>query len=125
MVLLFHSRRVSRDRVVTQRILELAQGKTLWMSDYSRPLFPPEADIRTGSQFLADAAVGDYCFLENESALACAAQVEQVILFRWNRDYPADFFFDLALNAPIWHLSHREEFPGFSHEKITMEVYDR
>ena len=35
--------------------------------------------------------------------------------------YPADLYWDLPLEG--WTLARREEFPGFSHEIITKEVY--
>lgn len=35
--------------------------------------------------------------------------------------YPADLYWDLSLEG--WTLARREEFPGFSHEIITKEVY--
>jgi len=45
---------------------------------------------------------------------------EGLILYRWNRTYPADLYFTLSLEG--WTLERREEFAGSSHEKITKEV---
>ena len=50
-------------------------------------------------------------------------EIEKVILYHWNRDYPADTYFDLDLTD--WKITRTEEFPGFSHDKITEEVYCR
>ena len=50
-----------------------------------------------------------------------AGRVERVVLYRWDRAYPADLYWDLSLEG--WTLARQEEFPGFSHEIITKEVY--
>ena len=43
--LLFNGRRQSRDRVVTKKILSMTEGKPLWMSAYSRRIFPEDAPV--------------------------------------------------------------------------------
>ena len=48
-------------------------------------------------------------------------RLEQVILYRWNRDYPADVRFTLDLSG--FRLRQRVDFAGSSHEKITEEIY--
>ena len=50
-------------------------------------------------------------------------QIEELILFRWNRVYPADLHCTLDLS--VWKLTETEEFAGNSHEKITQERYVR
>ena len=49
-------------------------------------------------------------------------QIEQFIIYRWNRVYPTDVSVEIGTE---WKLTETEEFPGFSHEKITKEVYCR
>ena len=105
--LLFHGRRLSRDRVLCQDVLRTCAGSPLWMAPGSRSLFSSLRDglsssILTSEDFLAQAAPGEFCFLE---------------------DRPADLFLDLDPAALGWSLLGREEFPGSSHKKITKEVY--
>ena len=50
-------------------------------------------------------------------------KIEKVILFHWNRDYPADTYFTLDISG--WTLEESEEIAGYSHEKITKEIYNR
>ena len=50
-------------------------------------------------------------------------QVDSVILYKWNRVYPADQYFAMDLSG--WKLVETVEFPGSSHEKITEERYER
>jgi hypothetical protein len=45
------------------------------------------------------------------------------VVYRWNRRYPGDVFFDLDVSAAPWRCVETEEFVGSSHEKITKEVY--
>ena len=51
------------------------------------------------------------------------ANVEAVVLYKWNRVYPADQYFSKDLSG--WKMVETEEFAGSSHEKITKERYER
>ena len=119
----FNQRRLSRDRVLSDKILDLTDGKILWMNPYSEKLFGPvHSQINIDDNFLREAAQGEYCFVETEDPATAKDWIEQIILFKWNRRYPADIFFSIDLNK--WELKHTEDFAGNSHAKITMEVYD-
>ena len=54
---------------------------------------------------------------ESEGLAAYEESIEQIIVFWWNRTYPADVYLDLDLSR--WERKERYEFPGTSHEKIT------
>lgn len=126
--LMFNRRRQSRDRALRDRILTLSGGAKLWMNAYAYQQFRDAADgaeIVVDEDFLSKAPDGDFCFMEDASANAYLARTERVILFRWNRAYPSDVRFDADLSAPPWKLVRTDEFPGFSHEKITEEIYER
>ncbi len=118
--MLFNRRRQSSDQVVCQKIIELAKDSQLWMNIYSGKLFSSE-NINIAEDFLAQAQPGDYCFVENTDVFPYREQVEEVYAFRWNRVYPADTHF------PAVFLGGEKvtvtEFPGKSHQKITLEVY--
>ncbi|MBR4211557.1 MAG: ribonuclease Z [Oscillibacter sp.] len=125
--LMFNRRRQSQDRILRERILRLSDGARLWMNAYTRKQFDdidPER-VSVDEDFLQKAADGDYCFVENVPVLPVLDRVERLFLFRWNRAYPSDLKFDLDLSAPGWNLLETDEFPGYSHEKITEEVYVR
>ena len=123
--MMFNKRRQSQDRVLRRRMLEMSGEKKLWMNDYSRRQFPEEEAGHiavTESDFL-DIAPGEICFLEDQDPAQYEAQIEELILFRWNRVYPADLHCTLDLS--VWKLTETEEFAGNSHEKITQERYVR
>ena len=50
-------------------------------------------------------------------------EIDECIIFKWNRVYPADQHLDIDISKMT--KVQEEEFVGFSHEKITMEVYER
>lgn len=120
--MLFHQRRQSQDRVLRQWILALAGSAPLWMNGYSASLFAG-AKIQVDERFLEKARTGDYCWVENLRLRPWESRIEQLICFRWNRRYPGDFFLDLPLEE--WILTETESCPGYSHEMITKEVYQR
>nr|WP_297284102.1 ribonuclease Z [uncultured Agathobaculum sp.] len=125
--MLFHQRRQSQDRVLRQHMLNLCGAQSLWLNAYSAGQFADQerARLRVDERFLALAGEGDYCFVEDQQIAPFEDRIEAIILFCWNRVYPADRYFDRSLLAYGWTLRETEEFPGFSHAKITKEVYEK
>lgn len=122
--MLFNRRRQSRDRVVTDDIVKLASGRPILMHPYSAPLFYGlDCTVDADESFLEKAVENDLCFVENAFLLPQIARIGSITVYRWNRKYPADFFLDADLSACGFKLISSEDFPGFSHEKITKECY--
>ena len=122
--MLFNNRRQSKDSALRARLLELVGSGVVWMNPYSAGQFAEVSDaICVDDDFLAKANNGEYCFVENTDISSCADAVEQLIVFRWNRCYPADMKFPLELFSNRWQLVSRADFAGNSHERITQEVY--
>lgn len=119
--MLFNHRRVSRDQKVSERILAYCKEKKLWMNAYSAKLFENNPQIRVSETFLEQKDA--ICFVEDQDVTPYLPEIDTIILFHWNRNYPADFFFTVDLSE--WNRIHQEEFAGKSHEKITMEVYKK
>jgi len=119
----FNHRRQSRDRVVTADIVREA-GERLRMCPYSESLFLETAMEKLVSEnFLDEARAEDWCFVENRALAPYRDSIGEVLVYRWNRHYPSDTTFDLNLAAEGFHLAEREEFEGYSHEKITKERF--
>ena len=120
--MMFNKRRQSRDRAQQENLLHWCAGRKLWMNTYSASLFE-NAEIHVDDAFLQKAKMGDVCFVENVSVKELATEIETVVLYRWNRTYPADLRFDLDMTA--FELEETTEFAGSSHEVITREIYKR
>lgn len=105
--------------------MELAGNRTLWMNDYTARQFSPEQQeqISLAENPLQAANNGELCMVEGEALLPYEDQLEELILFRWNRVYPADTYLDIPLSEHGWVLVNTLEFSGYSHERITQEVY--
>ena len=120
MGLRFNGRRQSRDRVLVQELMGLASG-TLRVGPFSEKLFAGQ-EVYVGSDWLSAARPGDWCLCEGDEYLAYADRIEKIVLFQWNRSYPADLFFTFP---GTWTLRSKRDFAGSSHEKITVEEYVR
>lgn len=121
---MFNHRRQSQDRVLREHILEMASGQTLWMNSYSAKMFGNLPSIAVAEDFLDRADEDDFCFVENIPITGYEYAAKEIILFRWNRTYPADSYFNFPAE-PEYKLTETCDFTGFSHEKITKEVYTR
>ena len=116
----FCGRRLSSDRVLIEYILRLTSQNALWMNAYSAKLFPQNA-VHVDEDFLQKAGMGEYCFVET-TPLTQLPDAESIILCKWNRRYPATCKFPSQLLEGM-RLNQREDFPGDSHDKITVERY--
>lgn len=118
MGLMFHQRRQSQDRVVREIIKDLNQ--TIYMNEYSYHLYKDILeDVYVSNDFL-ELIHNNYCLIENVSLKDYESNIEEIMLFKWNRDYPADFYLDIDLSQ--YKLIDRYEFEGTSHH-ITQEIY--
>lgn len=123
--MLFNKRRQSRDRKVTERVLELAGETRLWIDPFSAKLFGdglPE-NITADKEYLQKAGKGEFCFVETAGLKAAEDGLEKLVIFWWNRRYPSDVSLDLELED--WRKISEQDFAGMSHEKITEAVYRR
>lgn len=125
--MMFNARRQSKDKVLRERIGELVGGNKLWMNAYSAKQFDAEQlpNIQIDEEFLQKAGTGEFCFVEDQRLADVEQRIEKLVVFRWNRVYPADQFLDLDITFGSWKILEQVEFAGHSHEKITMEVCGR
>lgn len=123
--MMFNYRRQSQDKKLREHILNLISPNGLWMNSYSGKQFTDTDSKRLfiDDCFLDKIRTGDYCFIENTDISPYIEDIEKIILFKWNRNYPADTFFTIDLSE--WILEEKEEFAGYSHDKITKEIYSK
>lgn len=129
--MMFNNRRQSQDRVMRQNMLKDCGESTLWIAEYSKKLFlaqdgtglPP--NIMVDDDFLDKAGANDYCFVENRSLVPYMNKIDTLVIFKWNCDYPDDFYFDSSVLDANWKKFAVSKFKGSSHDKITKEVWKR
>lgn len=121
--MMFNHRRQSQDCVLRQDIIQEVDDNRLWMNSYSYGQFLDSSlsNLTIAEDFLSKAGVDDFCFLEENNLTPYIHLVKRIIWYQWNRNYPADFYFNVDLST--WKMVTREEFVGSSHDKITKEVY--
>ena len=116
--MMFNKRRQSRDKILIEDVLELCKGEKLYTNEYSAKLFSEiSVEVIENTAEIEDG----YCFAEN--FLVDEENVEEIIVYKWNRLYPADTYFNI--NLENWTLAEVVDFEGSSHEKITRERYVR
>ncbi len=115
--IMFNNRRVSRDSAVIDKIAEILDGAPLYLTEYSAKLFEnTEISVNTD---ISAAKAGAFIFYEDNEL---PAEINKIYLFNWNRDYPADKFFELPMD---FRWIKKSDFAGSSHKKISLEVYVR
>lgn len=121
----FNHRRQSRDRVLYERLVaHCRDGGRLFIREDARILFPTASvTVLPDMAALPETTERDILFSEALSFLPPKDIIDRLIVYRWNRDYPSDCRFPLADYALV--LCEKSDFVGFSHEKITEEVYRR
>ena len=123
--MMFNKRRQSRDSVLIQDIIANLNSGNLLIDPFSEKLFS-NSDIDTffiSEEFLNEAEPDDYCFVENHPLSKHISRIDELIIYRWNRKYPADTYLDIDPTALGMELISTTEFIGSSHDKITKELY--
>lgn len=123
--MMFNNRRQSKDKILSEHILKLVDNNKLWINNYSKGVFENQenSNILVDDQFIEKIGKEDYCFVENVDTNKLLNKVDKIILYNWNRHYPADQYFNIKLDD--WLLESESEFSGSSHEKITQKIYIR
>lgn len=123
--MLFNNRRQSRDRILIDHICKLIGDRKLWVNSFSKELFESQKNnnLITDDDFINKINKDEFCFIENISPVTLVDKIDRIILYNWNRAYPADRYFDIQLEN--WILQSEKDFVGSSHEKITERIYIR
>lgn len=121
--LMFNNRRVSSDINIIDDIIKMAQNeeKQVFMNLKSQKLFENYPGVHCSTDYISSAKEADgIIFAEEDIMNDISGNVEKVIIYNFNRNYPADVTLDIsAFNSPV----EMVEFVGNSHELITKYVY--
>jgi len=121
--MMFNGRRQSQDKLLRSRVLSIVGNNKLVMSPYSAKQFTEGESIITSDDPQRIAESEDFYFVEDRPF--SIENADEIIIYRWNRHYPADVKFDHNVKALGFSLYYTYEFEGSSHEKITEERYKK
>ena len=123
--MMFNNRRQSKDRILSEHILKIVDNKKIWMNSYSKSAFEGQEslNIAVDDNFIEKINKDEYCFVENIDVNTMINKVDKIIVYNWNRHYPADRYFNI--NIEEWVVDSENEFQGSSHEKISEKIYVR
>ncbi|MGN0505174.1 MAG: ribonuclease Z [Lachnospiraceae bacterium] len=123
--MMFGKRRQSMDAKVREDILKsVPKEKRLMVTAYTAKQFASETERLWITEALPSADDEDTYFFSEATPLAPIEKViHTLIIYRWNRRYPADVYLDLDLSE--WEERESTEFAGNSHEKISRLTYYR
>ena len=119
--MMFGGRRQSKDRVQRAEMLSMVGIRRLWVSSYSSSLFNNCDNVVVDDDFPLKASRDDYCFIEDVTIDVGAC--DSVIIYNWNRFYPSDTSFNVDLVSLGFKMVSKRDFVGYSHERITEEIY--
>lgn len=125
--MMFNQRRQSQDKILREDMINQCRNGKLYMNEYSFSMFGEctDAVIIAAEDFLNQAGENDYCFVENKEISGYLVDINKIILYHWNRRYPADTYFNIDVTDGNWKRETSEIFTGSSHDKITREVYKK
>ncbi len=121
--LTFGGRRLSSDSVVRKKIFEIIKKKSLFVNSFSAQQFEEGSRLTVCEDFITKMGKEDFCFIENIEINTDL--FEEIYVFNWNRNYPADKYFNIDLKTSGYKKISAENFTGTSHDKITLTHYGR
>ena len=119
----FFSKRQSKDRILRKELLDQVGDGRLVISPYTKGQFEENFSFTVSDSPHEEGKEGDFLFVENTPLPKDG--VNRVILYRWNRTYPADRYFSEKEYLSSFCRVAKRDFKGSSHEKITEEVWER
>lgn len=112
-------KRQSSDKNLLMDIINHAKNEKIYVSEYTYKIF-----LKNNlEQNITREKKEKYIFLEIETLKDKEEEIEELIIYSWNRDYPSDKF--LEINLEKYNLEKETEFKGNSHEKITKKIFRR
>ena len=120
----FAGKRQSKDIKVAQKMCEFMSGTPLAIKAKSANFFEGvDIPLVTVDNFVDCREDTPTAFCEEIPSQEVLDNALVLIVFRWNRNYPS--LTNERLNLDGYSKTFVEEFAGNSHEKITVEVYNK
>ena len=124
--MLFNNRRQSKDRVLLEDVKNIVGAKRILCSPFSEKMLTEAGVLHISTpNFLDIASKDDFCFVEDVSIINYISRIDTLIVYNWNRLYPADLRFEIIPELFGFQKKSIFDFIGSSHEKITRELYEK
>ena len=122
---MFNKRRQSRDKLLIKDLCD--KTKTfIYISPYSSLLFEDFTDrIKIVNDPLSECPDGECAFVEGLPISGYLEDIDELIIYSWNKIYPSDVKLDLNPESRGFKLSAKYDFVGNSHDKITKGTYKK
>ena len=121
--MLFNNRRQSRDKALLSDAFGNLQGEKLYITSFSEKLMAEYCDKVTLCEDASTLQSGQWFFCENVDLTAFADKIEKLVVYKWNRVYPADF--NCNLDFSFFNLESESDFEGSSHPVITKQIFSK
>ena len=117
--MMFNKRRQSQDRILRADLKEFIKDKDLYMNNYSYKLYKDidNGNIKVSENFLEQCTENDFCLVEDKLLNNYINKINNIIIYKWNRIYPSDLYFDINLTSNSWELLETKGFEGSSMKK--------
>ena len=123
--MMFNNRRQSRDKLLIKDLCDKTEG-FIYISAYSALLFEDFKDrIKIVDDPVLECPSGALAFVECHKLSAFTDDIDELIVYCWNKVYPSDVKLDIDINASGFKMYAKYEFAGNSHDKITKGVYKK
>ncbi len=123
MGMLFHGKRLSRDRKIINDMVNTAK-EPIYIDKYSEKLFEYHSQKYIVSENITNENnTFNYCFIENVHYKDLIYKAENLIIYNWSRKYPADIFLDIDLISTNFFIISTNSMKGNSHELVIRQVW--
>lgn len=119
--MLFNNRRQSRDKALLADIFRDLKGEKLFVTPFSEKLMADYSDSISVCEDASVIGAGQWFFCENIDLTPFCNNIEKIIVYKWNRVYPADFSCTLDFSA--FTLVGEFVFEGNSHPVINKQIF--
>ena len=123
--MMFNKRRQSKDRRVIADLVALSGEREIVITPFSEKLFSECADKTRVLSDLSAPCAGSFVFCDDVAPSELAFEISTLIIYRWNRKYPADKYMGICPERDGFSLVESVDFVGDSHEKITREIWKK
>ncbi len=121
--MLFNNRRQTIDYELVELICDIGKQK-LCISPFSEKYFEGK-DFVLLDEPLKEAPFGAVVFIENENPTPYLERFNKIIIYRWNKVYPADRHFNTEPSEAGFRLAGKIKFSTEVHKDIVKEIYKR